>query len=145
MAEAKKDLWWQIIPRLNEDGKREPVWRQSVLGYQRDSETRSGQYIKPESHWLNPDGLGQYVLKGNHPRYSECVAAMKAKMESENIPGQTPRIVGPFTSRSDALEKFHEHREKAPDEVLAIERSKHDAEKSALQQRIAELESKLNK
>lgn len=134
--EPKKDLYYQIIPRPGE-----AIWKHSVLGFQSHSRVEMGQQIPGEMVMLDPNGLGQYVIKASLPRYAECRKAMELKMERENHEGQPPRIVGPFGSQNEAIVALDKLRPKTSDELLAVATK----EKSALEQRVKELEAKLAK
>lgn len=140
-TEKRKDCYYQVIPRLDE-----PTWKQDVLGLQTNDTITNGQLIKGQSRWVPfSEGLGQYVVKANSPWYVEFNAAMALKMQAENHTGQLPRIVGPFDTSDDALKELHRLRPRTPGEQLELAKADHAAEKSALQQKIADLEAKLKK
>lgn len=139
----RKTLYYQIVQRFGE-----PTWKQDVLGFQSQDSVIEGQLRKGEMHMLSPNGLQQYVIRHNHPRYVECKAAMDNKMATENKEGELPRIIGPFTSTEEALKKLDEVRPRTEAELLDTERKKSasvEAENADLRKKIAELEKQIKK
>jgi len=154
MSEEKKDrkqAVYQIVPRNGE-----PLWKQSFTAFAKPSRTTEfGQHESGEVYTLEPNGIGQYVIPANHPRYEACIAAMERAKEKNNHFGQAPRIIGPFDTTQKAMEEMGKVRPRTEEETAAeaiaqknVAESRAvaaEGEVSALKRRIAELEASKSK
>ena len=143
MSDEKKDrkqAVYQIVPRPDE-----ALWRQSVTVFAKPSRTtENGQFEPGEVFTLEPNGIGQYVVPANHPRYEACIAAMTNKMARENHEGLPPRIIGPFETMQKAMDEMGKRRPRTDVESAAEARAQltvADGTISELKRKIAELES----
>lgn len=142
--------YFAIVDRPDEEPRRHYVMVASRLA-SRDGNIERGEVVAP---MLKPTPLGLYVLDERDPWYNDQVAALKDKMERENIPGEAPRLVGPFKTDEEAYAAVLKVRpktesEKEYDRGLAMGKElaakEGDAEKAALLARIADLESNTKK
>lgn len=136
-------IYYAIVDRPGEEPR-----RQQIMVASRHASSEGG-IVKPErvAPLLKPTPMGLYVLNEKGEFYKESVAALKDKMERENLPGEAPHLLGPFKTEEAAFTAVHEARPKTEAESqyekgLAIGIAKGDEEKSALRARIEELEKK---
>lgn len=150
-SKDRKQLVYQIVPRNGE-----PLWKQSFTAFAKPGRTNDfGQHEPGEVFSLEPNGIGQYVIPANHPRFDACQAAMERAKERNNHNGQPPRIIGPFDTTSKAMEEMGKVRPRTYEETAAealAQRSvfedranKAEGQLSELKRRIIELESQKSK